>query len=96
MGTAAAVALWGIPLCMCMIVPCLFSYQTLQGSLRVRVCFLTVHVHRVSVHTWKHVLAHVCTRSRVYYGMCCGSARCVEGVYALCKRIFSLRPVAKT
>lgn len=48
--------LWGIPLCMCVIVQCLFSYQTSQGSLRVRVCFLTVHVHRVSVNTWKHVL----------------------------------------
>ncbi len=47
---------------MCVIVQCLFSYQTLQGSLRVHVCFLTIHVHRVSVHTWKHVLEH----TRVY------------------------------
>lgn len=60
--------------------------------------FLTVHVHRVSVYTWKYVLEHMHTflRLRVYYGMCFGSSCCVDGVYVLCKRIFSLCPVAKT
>lgn len=55
----------GIPLCMCVIVQCLFSYQTLQGSLRVHVCFLTVHVHRASVHT-RNVRKHVLEHTRVY------------------------------